>query len=65
MNNMLHSEARNKTFKINGCEYNRYYLLTDSIYSKWSCFVQSIHLPPDAKRAYFVSQQDGICKDGE
>ena len=65
VNNMLHSEACNDTFEINGCEYNRYYLLTDGIYPKWSCFVQSIHLPSHAKSAYFASRQKAVHKDVE
>ena len=65
VDNMLHSKAKNDTFEINGCAYNRYYLLIDSIYPKWSCFVQSIHLPLDAKSAYFASQQEVVRKDVE
>ena len=55
VNNMLHSKVRNDIFKINGCEYNHYYLLTDNIYSKWSYFLHSIHLSADAKTTYFAS----------
>ena len=65
VNNMLHFEACNDTFQINGCEYNHYYLLTDGIYPKWSGFVQSIHLLSYAKSAYFASQQEAVRKDVE
>jgi hypothetical protein len=51
--NMLTSQARDLHFTINGCVYDRYYLLIDGIYLEWSCFVQTIHLPPDEKRAFF------------
>ena len=63
VNNMLTSEARNDIFEINGCQYQRYYLLTDGIYPTWACFVQSIHLVPDEKKAYFTSRQEACCKD--
>ena len=32
IHNMLIGERRNLEFKINGCRYNRYYLLTNGIY---------------------------------
>jgi hypothetical protein len=65
VHNVLTSEARDMHFTINGCEYDRYYLLTDGIYPEWSCFVQSIHLPPDEKRAYFAKRQEAVRKDVE
>jgi hypothetical protein len=65
MHNMLTSEARDMHFMVNGVEYNRYYLLVDGIYPPWSCFVQTIHLPPDKKRAYFSSRQEAVRKDVE
>jgi hypothetical protein len=63
--NLLTSEVRDRRFTINSCEYDRYYLLTDRIYPKWSIFVQSIHLAPDEKRAYFSERQEAVRKDVE
>ena len=51
-------------FLINDCVYDRYYLLTDGIYSEWSCFVQTIYLPPDEKRV-FSKRQEAVHKDVE
>jgi hypothetical protein len=65
VHNILTSEARDMHFVVNGCEYDRYYLLTDGIYPEWSCFVQSIHLPPDEKRSYFSERQEAVRKDVE
>jgi len=53
------------TFMVNSCQYNRYHLLTDGIYLHWSCFVQSIHLLPDEKKAHFAMRQEAIRKDVE
>jgi hypothetical protein len=63
--NFLTSAARDRHFSINGCDYDRYYLLIDVIYPKWSIFVQSIHLAPDEKRAYFSVRQEAMLKDVE
>jgi hypothetical protein len=65
VHNMLTSSAHDMRFVVNGCEYDRYYLLTDGIYLEWACFVQSIHLPKDAKRAYFAERQEVVSKDVE
>jgi hypothetical protein len=62
---LLTSIARDRHFSINGCDYDRYYLLTDGIFPKWSIFVQSIHLAPDEKRAYFSERQEAVRKDIE
>ena len=62
---MLISATRNDTFEINSCLHHGYYLLTDSIYLKWSYFVQNIHLPQDEKSAYFASRQEAVTKDIE
>lgn len=51
--NMLTRLACDMTFTINGQEYDRYNFLADSIYPQWSCFVQTIHIPQDKKRADF------------
>jgi hypothetical protein len=63
--NMLTSAARNMHYVVNGCEYDRYYLLTDGSYPKWSCFIQSIHMPQDEKRAHFAERQEAVRKDVE
>ena len=63
--NMLTSEARDMHFVMNGCKYDRYYLLTDGIYPEWACFVQSIHLPPDEKQSHFAERQEAVQKDLE
>jgi hypothetical protein len=63
--NLLTYEVRDRRFTINGCEYDRYYLLLDGIYPKWSIFVQSIHLAPDEKWAYFAERQEAVRKDVE
>ena len=36
IHNILTSKACGMTFKVNGQEYNRYYLLVDGMYSQWS-----------------------------
>ena len=53
------------SFEVNGSDYDRYYLLTDSIYPEWACFIQSIHEPQDEKRAYFAERQEAVRKDVE
>jgi hypothetical protein len=62
---MLIGEGRDLEFEINGCQYNRYYLVTDGIYPEWGCFVQSIHMPPDAKRGHSAERQEVVRKDVE
>jgi hypothetical protein len=37
--NLLQGEGNNMQFEVNGHVYNRYYLLTDGIYPRWSCFL--------------------------
>ena len=63
--NMLTSQASDMHFVVNGCEYDRYHLLTYGIYPCWACFVQTIHLPPDEKRAHFSSRHEAVRKDVE
>jgi hypothetical protein len=65
IHNMLTGEARDMHYVVNGCEYDRYYLLADGIYAQWSCFVQSIALPSDEKRAHFAERQEAVRKDVE
>jgi hypothetical protein len=65
VHNMLTGAACDMTFEVNGQEYDRYYLLADGIYPQWSCFVQSIHMPGDEKRAHFAKRQEACRKDVE
>jgi len=41
-------------FMVNGTFYPRHYLLADGMYPSWSCFVQTIHEPQDAKWQHFA-----------
>jgi hypothetical protein len=61
----LFIENYGMSFEVNGHLYPRYYLLTDSIYPEWSCFVQTIHEPQDGKGAHFAKMQEGAGKDIE
>lgn len=45
--------------------YKRYYLLTDGIYPKWACFIQTIHATQDEKCIHYVSSQEAVQKDVE
>jgi hypothetical protein len=63
--NILSGAGRNMTFTVNGKEYDHYYLLADGIYPQWSCFVQSIQLPGNEKRAHFAKRQEACMKDVE
>ena len=65
VHNFLTSKAGDRHFEVHGCIYDRYYFLTNGIYSKWSIFVQSIHMLPNEKLAYFSKQQEVVCKDVE
>lgn len=41
---MLTSKIHDISFSMNESSYHRYYLLTDGIYSEWTCFIQNIHI---------------------
>ena len=45
VNNMLWGPSGDLSFMVNGKDSFWYYLLADDIYSTWSCFVQTIHIP--------------------
>jgi hypothetical protein len=62
---ILMGEGQDLTFTVNGNVYPRFYLLTDGIYPKWSCFVQSIHEPQGEKRKHFAEVQEATRKDIE
>lgn len=42
LRNMLEGNSNGIGVKVNGHWYDRYYLLANGVYLKWSCFVQSI-----------------------
>ena len=65
VHNMLIGLACDMTFKVNGQEYNWYYLLANGIYPQWSCFVQSIYMPGDEKHVHFANWQEACRKDVE
>lgn len=44
IHNMLTSKIHDISFSMNKSSYHRYYLLTDGIYSEWTCFIQNIHI---------------------
>jgi hypothetical protein len=52
-------------FEVNSHEYHWYYLLINSIYIQWSCFVQTIHEPQREKRSHFAKMQEEARKDVE
>ncbi|CAM6101504.1 unnamed protein product [Calypogeia fissa] len=65
LNDWLQGVPSQVSFTVNGTEYNRPYLLTDSIYPKWSMFVQTVHLPRTDKLSYFAKCQESLRKDVE
>jgi len=62
---MLWSESYGVKFIVNNHEYPRYYLLANSIYLPWSCFVKTIQEPQDKKKFYFAGVQEVAQKDVE
>ncbi|XP_060206436.1 uncharacterized protein LOC132634159 [Lycium barbarum] len=52
-------------YVIQGNKYDVGYYLADSIYSKWSTIVQTIHEPQSQKKKYFATQQESCRKDVE
>lgn len=65
VNNFLGSDADCLGFTVNGRVYDRYYLLTDSIYPDWSTFISTILLPQGDKRKWFAKCQESARKDVE
>jgi hypothetical protein len=53
------------SFQVNGNEYRQPYLLADSIYPNWTCFVKTIQTPQSDKRSYFAKRQESCRKDVE
>jgi hypothetical protein len=62
--NMLRGHSSDIRFEVNGRQYNRYYLLTDGIYPRWSCFVQPIYTPQGEKE-FFMKIQFALRNDVE
>jgi hypothetical protein len=52
-------------FWVNENMDEKYYLLTDDIYPKWSCFVQSLQDPEDQKESNFSGAQESARKNVE
>ena len=63
--NILTGNANGLGFWVNGNWYDKYYLLADGIYPKWSCFVQSLQDPEDQKESNFSACQESARKDVE
>jgi hypothetical protein len=53
------------TFIVNHNVYPGYYLFTDGIYPQYACFVQTIHVPEDKKKAHYGKRQEVVHKDIE
>ncbi|CAM6087889.1 unnamed protein product [Calypogeia fissa] len=62
---MLHNHYSQVNYEVNGTAYHRAYLLVDSIYPKWSCFVTTFHQPQTVKKSFFAKCQEGCRKDVE
>ena len=60
--NILTGNANGLGFWVNGNWYDKYYLLADVIYPKWSCFVQSLQDPEDQKESNFSACQESAGK---
>jgi hypothetical protein len=58
-------EGGGVNFIINVHQYFRYYLLTNTIYPKLFCFVQTIHAPMEEKKAHFAKRQEATKKNVE
>jgi hypothetical protein len=63
--NLLRGDDNNMRFKVNGNVYHRYYLLTDGIYPRCSCFVQPLRPPQGEKKEHFSKMQAALRKDVE
>jgi hypothetical protein len=62
---MLRGDGKDLSFSINGHVYPRFYILTDGVYSQWSCFIHPIYEPQGEKRQHFAKMQKGTQKDVE
>ncbi|XP_024004924.1 putative nuclease HARBI1 [Eutrema salsugineum] len=62
---ILHGNAPQVNFSVNGRNYNMAYYLTDGIYPNWAAFIKSIPLPQGEKATLFAERQEGVRKDVE
>ena len=62
---LVEGNANSLGFWVNENWYEKYYLLADGIYPKWSCFVQSLQDPEDQKESNFSGAQESARKDVE
>ena len=62
---LVEGNANSVGFGVNGNWYEKYYLLANGIYPKWSCFVQSLQDPDDQKKSNFSGAQESARKDVE
>lgn len=65
LNEWLRNEGTKCRFMVNGTEYNRAYLLVDSIYPEWSMFISTVHQPQTDKLKHFAMCQESARKDVE
>lgn len=56
--NMLRGDGKDLSFSINGHVYLRLYILTDGVYSQWSCFIHPIY---EAKGG----EEATLCQDAK
>ncbi|XP_056850910.1 uncharacterized protein LOC108825135 [Raphanus sativus] len=62
---IIHGQAPQVNFSVNGNPYSMAYYLTDGIYPKWATFIQSIPLPQGRKAVLFAKTQEAVRKDVE
>ena len=65
MQNLLTGHAKGVAFGDNKYSNDKYYILADRIYPKWSCFMQSLQYPEDQKESNFSVYQEYARKDVE
>ncbi|XP_056848835.1 uncharacterized protein LOC130498979 [Raphanus sativus] len=51
---IIHGQALQVNFWVNGNPYSMVYYLTDGIYPKWATFIQSYHFHKDGKQFYLL-----------
>ena len=65
ISNMLRGKDCDLSFQVIGHVYHPFYLLVDSIYPLWACFVQSIHEPIGKVKEHHIKCQVGASKEVE
>jgi hypothetical protein len=63
--NLLGGAGNDLSFEVNGHTYNRYYLLANGVYPRWSYFLRPIHELQDEKKVHFTKMQSVARKDVE